>query len=151
VGPDKFVPMRDESGTDSSQTAGEDNPPETLEEVRYRARQRLIGICGVYPACDGSPDRLCQREAYGGPIKLGGAGSGSSFAANYNALNRLRLKMLALGADAMLAGRDVVRAAIGGGARGVQMQMSLFESKLKQAMLMTGCPDLESVNGRVLV
>ena len=65
--------------------------PQNLEEVRGRARDILKGICGVYPACDGDPSRICQREAYGHPIGMGGAGSGSSFAANYKSLSDLRL------------------------------------------------------------
>jgi len=71
--------------------------PQTLSEVRDQARLRLKGICGVYPACDGQGDRICQREAYGQPIGLGGAGSGSSFAANYSSLGRRRLRTRVVG------------------------------------------------------
>ncbi len=73
-------------GAGASSPGLSDKAPETLEEVRDRAREILMGICGVYPACDGGPDRICQREAYGRPIGMGGAGSGSSFKANYQAL-----------------------------------------------------------------
>ena len=65
--------------------------PKTLEGVRDRAREILKGICGVFPACDGDPNRICQREAYGRPIGMGGAGSGSGFKANYRSLSDLRL------------------------------------------------------------
>ena len=71
--------------------------PRTLEEVRDRARVRLAGVCAVYPACDGEPGRVCQREAYGGPIGFGSAGAGSSFAANVKALAQLRLKTQLVG------------------------------------------------------
>lgn len=56
--------------------------PSNLEEVRDLARKKLKGFCAVYPACDGKPDRICQRESYGKPIGLRGAGSGASFTAN---------------------------------------------------------------------
>ncbi len=72
-------------------------PPKTLEEVRDRARARLAGVCAVYPACDGEPGRVCQREAYGGPIGFGGAGAGRSFVANVEALARIRLKTRVVG------------------------------------------------------
>lgn len=60
------------------------------------------------------------------------------------------MKMLALGADAVLLGRDLIRASIGGGAEGVQLQMELLHKTLKRAMVMTGCPDLSSVGPGVL-
>jgi len=47
--------------------------PGTLEQVRDMARTKLKGICAAYPACDGNFDKICQREAYGKPIGLGGA------------------------------------------------------------------------------
>jgi isopentenyl diphosphate isomerase/L-lactate dehydrogenase-like FMN-dependent dehydrogenase len=71
--------------------------PQTLEEVRDRARVKLKGICGVYPACDGKPERICQREAYGAHIGLGGAGSGASFRANVEALAALELRARSVG------------------------------------------------------
>lgn len=94
VGKDKFVP--EEPGADPK-PAGDHAPPATLEEVRDRARERMMHVCGVYPACDGQPDRLCQRQAYGGPIKLGGAGSGQSFEANVRALKKVQLRMRVVG------------------------------------------------------
>jgi len=85
-----FEPVMNEKGASASPQ--ELDPPKDLAEVRERARDKLRGICGVYPACDGSPDRICQREAYGKPIGLGGAGSGAGFAANYAALSKRALK-----------------------------------------------------------
>jgi len=76
---------------DSGPVAPAEDMPQTLDEVRSRAQEKLTGICGVFPACDGGPDRICQREAYGRPIGMGGVGSGSSFAANYRALAEKRL------------------------------------------------------------
>jgi len=60
------------------------------------------------------------------------------------------LKMLALGADGVLIGRDLVRAAVGGGAEGVRLHMEFMRKSLASAMRMTDCPDLASVGPRIL-
>jgi isopentenyl diphosphate isomerase/L-lactate dehydrogenase-like FMN-dependent dehydrogenase len=60
------------------------------------------------------------------------------------------LKMLALGADGVLVGRDLVRAAVGGGIEGVKIYMEYLQKTLAKAMLMTGCPDLASINEDIL-
>ncbi len=69
----------------------------TPEEVRSAAKVKLKGICGVYKACDGDPSRLCQNQIYGGPMQIGGAGSGASFANNYNDLAKIRVRMQVIG------------------------------------------------------
>ena len=56
------------------------------------------------------------------------------------------LKMLALGADAVLVGRDIVRAAVGGGVEGVRLQMDHLQRTLAKAMYMVGCPSLDAVS-----
>jgi isopentenyl diphosphate isomerase/L-lactate dehydrogenase-like FMN-dependent dehydrogenase/rubredoxin len=61
------------------------------------------------------------------------------------------LKMLALGADAVLIGRDVIRAAIGGGRKGVELHMKLLRNTLSKAMVMTGCPTLADIDANVLI
>jgi len=71
--------------------------PKDLEGVRDLARNKLKGLCATYPACDGRPDKICQREAYGKPIGFGGAGSGASFTANVTSLAKLRLKTRLIG------------------------------------------------------
>lgn len=71
--------------------------PQSLEQVRDLARTKLKGICAVYPLCDGSFDKICQREAYGKPIGLGGVGQGRSFKANSDALVDVQLNMSVLG------------------------------------------------------
>jgi 4-hydroxymandelate oxidase len=71
--------------------------PQSLDQVRDLARTKLKGICAVYPLCDGSFDKICQREAYGKPIGLGGIGQGRSFNANSQALADLQLNMSVLG------------------------------------------------------
>lgn len=69
----------------------------TLEEVRSQAREKLKGICAVYPHCDGGPDRICQRENYGKAIGLGGAGLGGGFRANFDALAAIKLNLRVVG------------------------------------------------------
>ena len=71
--------------------------PKTLEQVRDMARTKLKGICAAYPSCDGNFDKICQREAYGKPIGLGGAGQGRSFRANTEALAKIEFNMSVLG------------------------------------------------------
>jgi 4-hydroxymandelate oxidase len=61
------------------------------------------------------------------------------------------LKMLALGAQAVLIGRDIVRAAIGAGAEGVRMQMEYLKDDLARAMKMTGCATLKEISSSVLL
>ncbi|MCR4397624.1 MAG: alpha-hydroxy-acid oxidizing protein [Firmicutes bacterium] len=60
------------------------------------------------------------------------------------------LKMLALGADAVLVGRPLAVAAIGGGAQAVKLRLERIGEELKAAMIMTGCPDLGAVDTRVI-
>ena len=60
------------------------------------------------------------------------------------------LKMLAIGAEAVLIGRDVVRAAVGAGIEGVRIQMEFFQKTLAKAMKMTNCNDLTEVNRFIL-
>lgn len=63
-----------------------------LTGLREIAKEKMKGVCGVYKVCDGQPERLCQGIKYGKPIGIGGIGVGASFAANVEALRRLRLK-----------------------------------------------------------
>ena len=60
------------------------------------------------------------------------------------------LKMLALGADAVLVGRDLVRAAVGGGEAGVRSQMELLRADLLKAMKMTGAATLAEISPKLL-
>ena len=71
--------------------------PQSLDQVRDLARKKLKGICAAYPACDGNFDKICQREAYGKPIGLGGVGQGHSFRANVTSLADIQLNMSVLG------------------------------------------------------
>ena len=68
-----------------------------LEEIRDEARKKLMGICGVYKDCDGSPMRICQGQSYGKPLKFGGIGSGTSFYNNFLAFRKYNLEMKGIG------------------------------------------------------
>ncbi|KLU67015.1 L-lactate dehydrogenase [cytochrome] [Desulfosporosinus acididurans] len=60
------------------------------------------------------------------------------------------LKMLALGADAVLIGRPLVIAAYGGGAEGVALTVRRLTNELKQAMILTGCASLNDISMDVI-
>ena len=96
AGPEMFVELTEEAGKESPNSS---ELPTSLEDVRDRARKKMGHICAVYPACNGAFDRICQREAYGAPIGLGGAGSGASFKANYDSLSRVKLRTQLVGPD----------------------------------------------------
>ena len=55
-------------------------------------------------------------------------------------------KMLALGATAVMIGRPLAIAAIGGGAEAVSAKLQALQSELEQVMIMTGASDLSSIN-----
>jgi 4-hydroxymandelate oxidase len=61
------------------------------------------------------------------------------------------LKMLALGAKAILIGRDVVRAAVGAGIYGVKTHMEYMQNTLSKAMRMAGCKSLEEITQDILI
>lgn len=60
------------------------------------------------------------------------------------------LKMLALGADAVLVGRPLAIAAVGGGAEGVALALNKMRSELAMAMLMTGTASAARVSPSIL-
>ena len=60
------------------------------------------------------------------------------------------LKMLALGAEAVLVGRDIVRAAVGGGIDGVRIHMEYLQQTLAKAMKMTNCKTLDDISSEIL-
>ena len=60
------------------------------------------------------------------------------------------LKLLAIGADGVLMGRDVVRAAVGGGIDGVARLMEYIQKTLKKAMKMTGCKTINDISTEIL-
>lgn len=60
------------------------------------------------------------------------------------------LKMLALGADAVMVGRPLAIAAVGGGADGVEFMLNKWAAELKSAMIMTGTADVSTVESDIL-
>jgi len=60
------------------------------------------------------------------------------------------LKMLALGADAVLLGRPLAIAAIGGGAAGVKILFDKLRAELQAAMILTGTASVTNVSSEIL-
>ena len=60
------------------------------------------------------------------------------------------LKMIALGADAVLLGRDVIRASVGAGSLGVKLHMEHIGKIFKKAMFMTGQVRVQDIDHRIL-
>ncbi|QZY54841.1 alpha-hydroxy-acid oxidizing protein [Crassaminicella profunda] len=60
------------------------------------------------------------------------------------------LKVLALGADAVLIGRPYSVAAYGGGAEGVKLYTEKIGKELVEGMIMTGCNDLKEINQEII-
>lgn len=58
---------------------------------------------------------------------------------------------LALGAEAVLIGRDIVRAAVGAGIEGVRIHMEYMLKTLAKAMKMTNCKNLSEISSAILV
>ena len=60
------------------------------------------------------------------------------------------LKMLAIGADSVLFGRDIVRAAVGGGGEGVKAFLEMQQKILVKAMKMTGVATLADISRDII-
>ncbi len=61
------------------------------------------------------------------------------------------LKMLALGAESVLIGRDIIRASVGANIIGVQIHMEYIQKTLQKAMKMTNCKALQDISFDILV
>ncbi len=61
------------------------------------------------------------------------------------------LKLLALGADIVLIGREMARMSLAGGAKAVAKYLEFVKSDLRLAMLMTGCDTLEEITDKILI
>lgn len=61
------------------------------------------------------------------------------------------LKMLALGAESVLIGRDIIRASVGAGIKGVKIYMEYMQKSLAKAMKMTNCYSLGEITSDILV
>ncbi len=60
------------------------------------------------------------------------------------------LKMIALGADAVLLGRDIIRASVGAGSLGVRLHMEHIKKIFKKAMFMTGQASVKDIDQNIL-
>ncbi len=60
------------------------------------------------------------------------------------------LKLLALGADAVMIGRPFAIAAVGGGQKGVAMYIDKIATELEQAMVLTGVPTINDISKDIL-
>lgn len=60
------------------------------------------------------------------------------------------LKMIALGADAVLIGRPFVTASFGGKNEGVTTYIEELKSELKSAMILTGCKNIKDIDKRII-
>lgn len=60
------------------------------------------------------------------------------------------LKMLALGADAVLIGRPFVTASFGGEKDGVKLYIDNLYNDLKSAMVLTGCSSIKDIDSRII-
>lgn len=60
------------------------------------------------------------------------------------------LKALAYGAQAVLVGRPMLRASLGGGVKGVEMQFARFHTELVSSMVLTGVADVRNVDPSIL-
>lgn len=61
------------------------------------------------------------------------------------------LKMLALGADAVLIGRPFVTASFGGQSEGVKTYIDMIADDLKSSMILTGCNSIADISNRILI
>jgi len=60
------------------------------------------------------------------------------------------LKYLALGANGVLVGRHLIRAAFGGGRMGVKLFMDIMRRELETSMVMAGVPNIRSISPAIL-
>ncbi len=60
------------------------------------------------------------------------------------------LKMLALGANAVLIGRPAIWGAFGAGSDGVKRIVEVMTDELRHGMLMTGCINLKAIDNHII-
>ena len=126
----------------------------TLEEVRNEACKKLKGVCGVFRICDGAYSKLCQNQSYGGPLGMGGPGSGASFSNNYKALEQYRLKMRVIGPHfepdtrMILFGKALSMPALGASVAGTgSFADAITEEELCRSTVL-GCKDAGTMSFR---
>ena len=60
------------------------------------------------------------------------------------------VKMIGLGADAVLIGRPFVTASFGGKTEGVRMYIKNLKNELKSTMILTGCQSIKDIDSKVI-
>ena len=60
------------------------------------------------------------------------------------------LKLIALGADAVLVGRPLIHGAFGGGQEGVALMLNKMKGELVNAMILTGTGSIRNVSKDIL-
>jgi isopentenyl diphosphate isomerase/L-lactate dehydrogenase-like FMN-dependent dehydrogenase len=60
------------------------------------------------------------------------------------------LKILALGADGVLIGRDIIRSVLGGGIFGVKKHFEYLTGDLRRGMILTGCNKIGDIDNRII-
>jgi isopentenyl diphosphate isomerase/L-lactate dehydrogenase-like FMN-dependent dehydrogenase len=60
------------------------------------------------------------------------------------------LKYIALGADCVLVGRHIIRAAFGDGRQGVSLFMKTMRDELEASMVVTGCSNVHNIGRQIL-
>ncbi|MCK4371338.1 MAG: alpha-hydroxy-acid oxidizing protein, partial [Candidatus Lokiarchaeota archaeon] len=58
---------------------------------------------------------------------------------------------LALGAESVLIGRDIIRASVGAGIKGVQIHMEYMQKTMAKAMKMINCKSLRDITPDILI
>jgi isopentenyl diphosphate isomerase/L-lactate dehydrogenase-like FMN-dependent dehydrogenase len=60
------------------------------------------------------------------------------------------MKMLALGAKAVLVGRDIIRSVIGDRSEGVRLFFDYLKSDLRRGMIQTSCNNINDINMNII-
>ncbi|MDY3868469.1 MAG: alpha-hydroxy-acid oxidizing protein [Pyramidobacter sp.] len=126
--------------------------PKGIMSARGALKAAEAGVYGIVVSNHGgrvldSTQATCEvlpqiRAAVGSSVKIfvdGGIRSGSDV-----------FKALALGADAVLIGRPVVAASLGGGEEGVKMYFEKIAAELTETMVMTGASSLGDISAEMI-
>jgi len=126
----------------------------------YYAGAHIVHLDGSYGGTGAAPDiakkNIAMPIEYAIPkvhrfLEAEGARNKITLIASGGIRNGLDVaKAIALGADAVLLGRDIIRAAVGSGAYGVALHLEHIHRTLKKAMFMTGTKDIASVDKGIL-
>ena len=109
-------------------------------ELMQREEVQLVLMDIMMPGMDGMTATAKLREQSNVPVVVdAGLGAPSHAAA-----------AMELGADAVLVGRPLCIAAIGGGVEGVTRYWQQMQGQLVQAMLLTGCASLADVREHII-